>query len=71
MQEWPQFGCVNLDMAWVEPSVSLAVSCVEWATDEVLFFTSLEDLRCRRVFRLDLSMAEPETTLVYEEQHPE
>ncbi|KAJ8250647.1 hypothetical protein COCON_G00225690 [Conger conger] len=43
----------------------------EWATDEILFFTCLEDLRCRRVFRLDLSAAEPEPTLVYEEQDPE
>ncbi|KAJ8359693.1 hypothetical protein SKAU_G00162180 [Synaphobranchus kaupii] len=43
----------------------------EWATDEILFFTSLEDLRCRRVFCQDLSVAEPKTTLVYEEQDPE
>ncbi|KAJ8418461.1 hypothetical protein AAFF_G00141700 [Aldrovandia affinis] len=43
----------------------------EWATDDVLFFCSQEDLRCRRVFLLDLSAVEPKSTLVYEEQDPE
>ncbi|XP_035256391.1 prolyl endopeptidase-like [Anguilla anguilla] len=43
----------------------------EWATDEILFFTTVKGLRCHRVFRLDLSAAEPEITLVHEEQDPE
>ncbi|KAG9344573.1 hypothetical protein JZ751_011245 [Albula glossodonta] len=43
----------------------------EWATDDILFFTSMEGLRCHCVFRLDLSAVEPKAALVYEEKDPE
>ncbi|KAM7385362.1 hypothetical protein PAMP_001449 [Pampus punctatissimus] len=39
----------------------------EWATDEVLFYSTLEDLRCSRVFRLDLTSSGSRITSVYEE----
>ncbi|XP_042357627.1 prolyl endopeptidase-like [Plectropomus leopardus] len=43
----------------------------EWATDEVLFYTTLEGLRCSRVFRLDLTSSGSRVTSVYEETHPD
>ncbi|XP_054455840.1 prolyl endopeptidase-like [Anoplopoma fimbria] len=43
----------------------------EWATDEVLFYTTLEGLRCSRVFRLDLASSGSRITSVYEETHPD
>ncbi|XP_035847849.1 prolyl endopeptidase-like [Sander lucioperca] len=43
----------------------------EWATDEVLFYTPLEGLRCSRVFRLDLTSSGSRITSVYEETHPD
>ncbi|XP_035519595.1 prolyl endopeptidase-like [Morone saxatilis] len=43
----------------------------EWVTDEVLFYTTLEDLRCSRVFRLDLTSNGSRITSVYEETHPD
>ncbi|KAM9344517.1 prolyl endopeptidase-like [Symphorus nematophorus] len=43
----------------------------EWATDEVLFYTTLEGLRCSRVFRLDLTSSGGRITSVYEEAHPD
>ncbi|XP_070772699.1 prolyl endopeptidase-like [Enoplosus armatus] len=43
----------------------------EWATDEVLFYTTLEGLRCSRVFRLDLTSSGSRITSVYEETHPD
>ncbi|TNM99524.1 hypothetical protein fugu_012557 [Takifugu bimaculatus] len=43
----------------------------EWATDDVLFYTTLEALRCSRVFRLSLTSAETEITSVHEETRPE
>ncbi|KAI3363378.1 hypothetical protein L3Q82_011996, partial [Scortum barcoo] len=42
----------------------------EWATDEVLFYTTLKNLRCSRVFRLDLTSSGSSITPVYEETHP-
>ncbi|TMS04485.1 Prolyl endopeptidase-like [Larimichthys crocea] len=41
----------------------------EWATDEVLFYTILEGLRCSRVFRLDLNSSGSRITSMYEETH--
>ncbi|XP_040034180.2 prolyl endopeptidase-like [Gasterosteus aculeatus] len=43
----------------------------EWATDEVLFYTTLEGLRCSRVSRLDLTASGSRSTSVYEESHPD
>nr|XP_020505892.1 prolyl endopeptidase-like [Labrus bergylta] len=43
----------------------------EWATDQVLFYTILEGLRCSRVFRLDLTSSGSRITSVYEETHPD
>ncbi|XP_047458663.1 prolyl endopeptidase-like [Mugil cephalus] len=43
----------------------------EWATDEVLFYTTLEDLRSSSVFRLDLTSSECKITSVYEETQPD
>lgn len=42
----------------------------EWATDEVLFYSTLEGLRCSKVFRLDLTPSEGRITSVYEETQP-
>lgn len=44
---------------------------VEWATDEVLFYTTLEGLRSSKVFRLDLTSSGDRITSVYEETQPE
>lgn len=53
----------------------MSVACVymgeEWATDDVLFYTIVEALRCSRVFRLSLTSAETEITSVHEETQPE
>uniref|UniRef100_A0A672LIC2 Peptidase S9A N-terminal domain-containing protein n=1 Tax=Sinocyclocheilus grahami TaxID=75366 RepID=A0A672LIC2_SINGR len=43
----------------------------EWVTDDVLFYSTQETLRCLRVFRLHLSDSGVQTTLVYEEKDPE
>ncbi|XP_071336258.1 prolyl endopeptidase-like isoform X3 [Trachinotus anak] len=43
----------------------------EWATDEALFYTTLEGLRCSRVFRLDLTPTGSRITSVYEETRPD
>ncbi|XP_061600921.1 prolyl endopeptidase-like isoform X2 [Cololabis saira] len=43
----------------------------EWATDEVLFYTTLEGLRSREVFRLDLTSSGNRLTPVYEEAQPD
>ncbi|XP_067093075.1 prolyl endopeptidase-like [Osmerus mordax] len=43
----------------------------EWATDDVLFYTSQEGLQCRCVFRVELTASGPRTTLVYKEEHPD
>ncbi|KAF7662440.1 hypothetical protein LDENG_00234740 [Lucifuga dentata] len=43
----------------------------EWATDEVLFYTTLEGLRCSRVFRLDLTSSGARISSVFEETRPD
>uniref|UniRef100_UPI0037E8CC89 prolyl endopeptidase-like n=1 Tax=Semicossyphus pulcher TaxID=241346 RepID=UPI0037E8CC89 len=43
----------------------------EWVTDEVLYYTTLEGLRCSRVLRLDLTSGGSRITSVYEETHPD
>ncbi|XP_041867020.1 prolyl endopeptidase-like [Melanotaenia boesemani] len=43
----------------------------EWATDEVLFYTTLEGLRSSTVFRLDLASSGKKITSVYEETQPD
>lgn len=45
--------------------------CAEWATDDVLYYSTQETLRCLCVFRLHLSDSDVETTLVYKEKDPE
>lgn len=47
------------------------ILCTEWATDDVLFYTTQEGLKCRLVFRLHLTSAGPQIMLVYEEKDPE
>ncbi|MBN3298428.1 PPCEL protein, partial [Amia calva] len=42
----------------------------EWATDNLLFYTSQETLQCRQVHRLLLSAEGPESSVVYEEDDP-
>lgn len=43
----------------------------EWASDDVLFYTTLEGQRCSRVFHLDLTSTDARIRLVYEETRPE
>ncbi|XP_008296298.1 prolyl endopeptidase-like [Stegastes partitus] len=43
----------------------------EWATDDVLFYTTLEDLRSSTVFRLDLTSSGSRITAVYQEAQPD
>nr|XP_061821369.1 prolyl endopeptidase-like isoform X1 [Nerophis lumbriciformis] len=43
----------------------------EWATDEVLFYTSQEGLRCHRVHRLDLTPHGSNVRSVYQESQPD
>uniref|UniRef100_A0A671Y3Z4 Prolyl endopeptidase n=1 Tax=Sparus aurata TaxID=8175 RepID=A0A671Y3Z4_SPAAU len=43
----------------------------EWATDNVLFYTTVEDLRCSRVFRLNLTPCGSTICSVYQETHPD
>ncbi|KAK1791515.1 hypothetical protein P4O66_013517, partial [Electrophorus voltai] len=43
----------------------------EWASDDVLFYTTQEALQCRHVFRLHLSETGANSILVYEENDPE
>ncbi|XP_066535013.1 prolyl endopeptidase-like isoform X2 [Hoplias malabaricus] len=43
----------------------------EWATDDVMFYTTQEGLRCRHVFRLHLTDAVARNVLIYEEKDPE
>ncbi|KAM9847958.1 prolyl endopeptidase-like [Aulostomus maculatus] len=43
----------------------------EWATDDVLFYTILEGLRCSGVYRLDLTSRGGTITSVYEETQPD
>ena len=42
----------------------------EWATDEVLFYTTLEGLCSSKVLRLDLTSGGNRITSVYEETQP-
>ncbi|XP_037535396.1 prolyl endopeptidase-like [Nematolebias whitei] len=43
----------------------------EWASDDVLFYTTLEGLRSSAVFRLDLTSSGSKITCVYEEAQPD
>lgn len=43
----------------------------EWASDDVLFYTTLEGLRSSTLFRLDLTSSGSKITCVYEEAKPE
>uniref|UniRef100_UPI0009B306A4 prolyl endopeptidase-like n=1 Tax=Monopterus albus TaxID=43700 RepID=UPI0009B306A4 len=43
----------------------------EWASDDVLFYTTLEGQRCSRVFHLDLTSTDARIRLVYEETRPD
>ncbi|XP_029961762.1 prolyl endopeptidase-like [Salarias fasciatus] len=43
----------------------------EWASDDVLFYTALEDLRSSAVFRLELTSGGSRITCVYEETSPD
>ncbi|XP_068597740.1 prolyl endopeptidase-like [Brachionichthys hirsutus] len=48
-----------------------SVFTFEWATDEVLFYTTLEGLRCHRVFRLDLTSGRSGIRCVYAGTRPD
>ncbi|XP_028324862.1 prolyl endopeptidase-like isoform X2 [Gouania willdenowi] len=43
----------------------------EWATDEVMFYTTLEGVRSNKAFRLDLTSSGSRITCVYEETQPD
>ncbi|XP_019715695.1 prolyl endopeptidase-like isoform X2 [Hippocampus comes] len=43
----------------------------EWATDDVLFYTTREGLKCRNVYRLDLTQNGSTIRSVYEESQPD
>uniref|UniRef100_A0A3Q4MQP9 Prolyl endopeptidase n=1 Tax=Neolamprologus brichardi TaxID=32507 RepID=A0A3Q4MQP9_NEOBR len=43
----------------------------EWATDEILFYSTLEGLRSSAVFRLDLTSSGSRITSVFEEMQPD
>ncbi|XP_060781597.1 prolyl endopeptidase-like isoform X2 [Neoarius graeffei] len=43
----------------------------EWVTDDVLYYTTREGLRCRHVYRLHLTNTGAHSILVYEEKDPE
>ncbi|XP_048126247.1 LOW QUALITY PROTEIN: prolyl endopeptidase-like [Alosa alosa] len=43
----------------------------EWASDNTLFFSKQEGLKCQTVYRLDLTEEGVRNTLVYEEHDPE
>ncbi|XP_077437461.1 prolyl endopeptidase-like isoform X2 [Vanacampus margaritifer] len=43
----------------------------EWATDEVLFYTIQEGLKCQKVYRLDLTQNGSTIRSVYEESQPD
>ncbi|XP_020316619.1 prolyl endopeptidase-like isoform X2 [Oncorhynchus kisutch] len=47
------------------------VFSVEWATDDILFYSSQQKLQCHHVFRLDLTATGTRSTLVYQEQQPD
>uniref|UniRef100_UPI003AAD8D24 prolyl endopeptidase-like n=1 Tax=Centroberyx gerrardi TaxID=166262 RepID=UPI003AAD8D24 len=56
------------------PQVILTLENVfsfEWATDDVLLYTTLEGLRCSRVFHLDLNSTGTRITSVLEETQPD
>ncbi|KAL4641196.1 prolyl endopeptidase-like isoform X2 [Arapaima gigas] len=56
------------------PRLQLELSGVfsfEWASDNILFFTTMEELRCRTVHRLDLRETPLKSVAVYEELDPE
>uniref|UniRef100_A0A667XSZ4 Prolyl endopeptidase n=1 Tax=Myripristis murdjan TaxID=586833 RepID=A0A667XSZ4_9TELE len=46
-------------------------TCDEWATEEVLLYTTLEGLRCNSVLRLDLTPTGARITPVLQETQPE
>ncbi|XP_049591717.1 prolyl endopeptidase-like [Syngnathus scovelli] len=47
------------------------VSSFEWATDEVLFYTIQEGLKCQSVYRMDLTTNSSKIRSVYEESQPD
>ncbi|KAF6721473.1 Prolyl endopeptidase-like [Oryzias melastigma] len=61
-------------MKYQDP-LKLHIPCLymftEWATDDVLFYTTLEGLRSRAVFRLDVTSTGNRITCAYEEADPE
>ncbi|XP_008319888.1 prolyl endopeptidase-like, partial [Cynoglossus semilaevis] len=67
--------CVIVQLEGFKPSNVLltldAVFTFEWATDQVLFYTTAQGLRSSRVCRLDLSGCVHSITSVYEEQQPD
>ncbi|KAM6956561.1 prolyl endopeptidase-like [Aplochiton taeniatus] len=76
-REEPRCVLVRLggDSGAVDPPQTILtldkVFSFEWATDELLFYTSQEGLKCNRVFRLDLNSNRALSTLVYEDTQPD
>lgn len=65
---------INLNGVSLNQRVLLALDNVlsfEWATDDVLFYSTQESLCSLHVFRLHLSDSAVQSTLVYEEKDPE
>ncbi|XP_061767192.1 prolyl endopeptidase-like isoform X2 [Nerophis ophidion] len=66
--------CVLVKLGLKRSRVLLTLDHVfsfEWATDEVLFYTSQEGLRCHRVHRLDLTPHGSNVRSVYQESQPD
>lgn len=65
----PTFFCLHTALRSIM-CVSVCV-CAEWATEEVLLYTTLEGLRCNSVLRLDLTPTGARITSVLQETQPE
>lgn len=67
------FNCVTGKSTDVKLKVLHIIVCMceEWATDEILFYSTLEGLRSSAVFRLDLTSSGSRITSVFEEMQPE
>uniref|UniRef100_A0A3Q2YU44 Prolyl endopeptidase n=1 Tax=Hippocampus comes TaxID=109280 RepID=A0A3Q2YU44_HIPCM len=52
-------------------NVSKCLKILHWATDDVLFYTTREGLKCRNVYRLDLTQNGSTIRSVYEESQPD
>ncbi|XP_076016439.1 prolyl endopeptidase-like isoform X2 [Genypterus blacodes] len=70
-REEPRCVIVRLGDGRSPPLMLDDVFSFEWASDQVLFYTTLEGLRCSRVFRLDLTSGGARISSVMEETRPD